>query len=297
MLEIIELSNPKINLYSKYIKGDNGLIETIKAIHSTKDLVRAIPAVPILARTLNPENEELAEEWYDLNAEILRIIADKPFKIAEGKQMPEGKYIIYNVGCSTFSHDINKMELFVNRIGKLNSETCVGLNDNYSIPLSKNQINCLLGDKVTNIVDAYGKVQEQNAEIWTFNQFNEAQKNKKFLLNNPFYTVLFPIDEASAMNHGYEAINSDSVIKHKPSRVLAGGDNIWKKFLDVSQNKGRYSMFHVGVPNLAPNRGGIISLNTDYEGFDCNAMVDDRQSLGIAPNALEKLLNTFYESK
>lgn len=295
MLEIIQLSNPKITLHPKYISGDKGVIDSINAIDSTEGLVRANPAVPVLTKILNPTIDKLFSEFYDLNAEILSVTADKSFKIAEGKEMSKGEYLVYAVGCSTFSHDINGMKSFLNGTGELDGETCVGLRD-YAIPLSKDQMNGLLGDGVTHIVDVGGNVHEKKADIWTFDQFFEAQESKDFLLTTPYHVVLFPKGEAKAMNHGYEGIGYDLVRTHKPSRVLVGSDLIWNKLLDILQDKRDYSSFYVGVPNLVSDSGCVVCLEDNFAGFRGDCMNLDGRSLGVAPEALEKLLSAFYKA-
>ncbi len=286
MSEQIIIKNPNIVLTPAYKEGSAGVGESIKAINSIPNIIRARPYEVAIARGLNPANDSLWSQWFDLDEEQLRVTAIKSY---DG--IKQGDHRLFLVGCSSFSHDTDAMTAFVKGEGVLDGKNNVGLT-NYSIPLSQtNQVDKLLGDGVVYVTGTNGSSQEQKVSILTYNQFFEASKEKDFLLKNQFYVVQFSEQDIQAMGSDYKDITGFEVRNHQPSIVRSGSNQIWQSLLNGGEERG-YSNFYVGTPNLNENSGRVGFLANDH-GFNALNINYHGRSVGVAPEALDALVKAF----
>ncbi len=284
MTKQIILKNPNIVLTAVNKKDSLGVVESIRAINSTPNIIRARPYELAMARGLNPTNNSLWNQWFNSNEEQLRVTATKSY---EG--IKRGDHRLLLIGCSSFSQDTEAMIAFGKGEGVLDGRKKVGLT-NYNLPLSQTkQVDKLLGEGIVYVTGADSSVKEQKTNIMTYDQFFEVSKEKYFLLKNQFYVVSFLEKDIQAMKSNYIDIDDFKVRNHQPSIVHSGGNSNWQLLLNSAEKRG-YSEFYIGNPDLDKNSGCMGFLYGYNNGFSAYNVNGNGRSVGISPKSLDALV-------
>lgn len=284
MTNEILLTEPNVKLTPFYKSGSTGVADSIEAVQKASDMIRLPPYGLVIARAVSPKTDALWNQWYDLDEEQIRVSATKSY---DG--ISQGEHRLFLVGSSSFSHDPESIRAFVKGKGVLDGKKEVGLT-NYSVPLSQGQVDRVLGDKIVYVTGVDGKPQERNVDsIMSYDQFLEASADKGFLADNGFYVVQFPEAKIQDMNSDYLSIGSSDVRNHPTSIVRSGGKVNWQVMLSNAEDKG-WSSFYVGNPDLDQNSGRVGILSSPSSGFHANHVNNHGRSLGVAPEALDALV-------
>ena len=280
---LIEKLNVKLTPFSK--TGATGMADSIEAVQKASGLIRLPPYGLVIARDVAPENNALWDSWYDLDEEQVRVRAKKSYK-----GINQGEHRLFLVGCSSFSHDTDALRALVKERDR--RDKIAGFTDNnFCVPLSQEgQVDRLLGDKVVYVTGADGNSEEATVDmIKTCEQFMEAQQDKDFLANNPFYVVKFPETEIRAFRGGYFPIGSSEVRDDPTCTVRSGGVTNWQVMLGHGEDKG-YRDFYVDNPFMDYNSGGGGSLDCANAGFNSHPVRNKGCSLGVMPETLDALV-------
>jgi hypothetical protein len=274
-----------VQLERFYRSGSTGVADSIEAVQEASGLIRLPSYGVAIARALDSQNDALWTSWHDLDAEQIRATATKNY---DG--VLKGDHRLFLVGASAFSQDPKAIRSFIEGKGSLDGKEKVGLT-NYSVPLSQTgQIDRLLGDRVVYVTGADGVPNEKTVDrIMTYDQFREASQDKDFLADHHFYVVQFSEQNIPVMKSGYLPIESRDVLEHPTSIVLSGGARIWQAMLNAGEGRG-FTNFYVGNPDLDQNSGRVVIAYHNHHGFDAPEMDDDGGSLGVAPEALDALV-------
>lgn len=277
-IEIVFTKDPKITGTQHTNYGVLGVIES-KASVSKSNIIAPPYAFAIANARLH--KSDVQNNWFDVNSEFVYLRANKDYSASIRKGKTYGALIING---SLFSNNVKKTKDFI--LGKGGTNKQQGLR-NGSSPLNYSHKNKLFGE---NIIFAYknGSHKWQNFTPLTLNSFMEAQKSDIFLKENPFYVVF--LEENDLNNNPRQLVSIKDAYSSKTDIVQAGKDIVWSSMLD-NQIKKRCTNQNIGLITLDEDSGRTGSVYGPCSGFTFNNINISGRSAGIAPEALDALVN------
>ena len=276
--EIVFTKDPRITGTMHPRSGDDGVIESRKSV--SKNNIIAPPYAFAISKARSHEGDA-QNNWFDTNSEFVYLRAHEDYSDTIRKGKTYGALII---NASLFSNDIKRTKDLILRKGGLNKKQ--GLRNN-SIPLNYSHKNKLFGE---NIVFAYknGLHEWQNFTPFTLDTFMEAQKSDTFLKENPFYVIF--LDENDLNNNARRLVSIKNAYSSQTDIVQAGKNIIWSGMLHNQIKKG-YDNQRIGLITLDEDSGRVGTVSNHNGGFNFIDINYFGRSSGIAPEALDALVN------